>query len=72
MKFIKKNCTNIFWVIITIMATVQPALVVLKIAGVLQWSWVWTLCLYWIGYIAIALLFALFVCDRVGIDSKQF
>lgn len=51
---------------ITFMGLLQVAFIVLKLCGVIDWSWIWVLCPMWISTIVLLVIFAvlLFIVKR--------
>lgn len=51
---------------ITFMGLLQVAFIILKLCGVIDWSWIWVLCPMWISTIVLLIIFLvlLFIAKR--------
>ena len=42
---------------ITFMGLLQVAFIVLKLCGIIKWSWLWVLCPMWLGAVILLIVF---------------
>lgn len=55
---------------ITFMGALQVAFIVLKLCGVISWSWGWVLAPVWIGFFVIAIIVVVIVLAAGHIEKK--
>lgn len=55
---------------ITFMGALQVAFIVLKLCGVISWSWGWVFAPVWIGFLAIAIIVVVTVLAAGHIEKK--